>query len=216
MVFRSLHFLHYTFSETTRDLWQKMRDGKLLFVQIAVIWVLPSLIWIPAWLEEVEFKTGNGTEDGHICYAMQNGTKVHVTKTQLPILFFTDIMVLLTLIVSCGILMWSFRKEVAETMEYHKNDKEYIKQYRETTLKIIKKLKWSTVLLCIVYFILRVPWLIFAGHDAESFAYGFHICSILYIMKYSIMVIFFGLAHQNFRKAYLDILKLSFPCCFKP
>ena len=193
-----------------------MRDGKLLFVQIAAIWILPCLILIPAWLEDVEFKTGNGHEDGRICYASQNGRKLHVTKTQFPIIVVTDLMVLVTIILSCCVLLWSFRKEIAETMEYHKKDKAYINKHRMKQQQM-KRLQWSTAMLVLVYFILRVPWMIFAGTstNAESFDYGYHICSILYIMKFSAMVLF-GFANQNFRRAYFDIIKLLFPCCFKP
>ena len=183
-------------------------------MQIAAIWILPILIFLPAWLEKVNFETGIGHEDGRECYEKKNGTRVHVTQTQFNIFVVTDIMVLIIILSSCCILMWRFRKDVAKKMDYHKKDSKFCGEYYDIARKGAKNLNRAMAVFCIAYVVLRLPWMIFGDADAEHFDYGYQICHILYIIKYS-EVLLFGFANEMFRRAYLDIFKFLFPCCFK-
>ena len=81
------------FSEGAEQIWEKYFGKKFVIFELAVIWIFPTLIWIAAWVENVEFATGTGNEDGRVCYAVQQGKRVFLTKLQLPLLLFFEMLV---------------------------------------------------------------------------------------------------------------------------
>ena len=197
-----------------------MCDRKLVFVEIAGLWILPILIWLPATcLEEgVTFATGGGLEDGRACYAFQNDKMVYLTTLQVPMLVVTEILVLVIVILSCMVVLWVFKQEVDETREKQKSNDLFLFRYNIITEHKKRSLNMSMGIISFAFVVLRLPWLIFATshcQEVQPHDIGYRTSSIFYIMKYNVMVILFGLSNKNFRRAYLDVIKLCFPCCLK-
>ena len=164
------------------------------------------------WTEDLNFATGTGNENGYQCYAQKDGKLVFLTNLQRDLFLANDILVLVTIAVSFGIMWWSFDKEVRETRKVNVNDelgrlRAYQIAYR-TKLGLYKTTGWFVG----SYVILRVPWMFFANANADRFSAGMRIAIILYFMKFSVLFFLFGHTNKNYRKAYLNFIKLIFPC----
>ena len=102
------------FSKASHVLWDKLCEKKLGYAEIALVWIMPVLIWIPVWLDETQFGTGNGNENGYTCYPKQDGKLFLTTNLEKRYFLATDILVLLTIAICGCIVVWSLKRERKE------------------------------------------------------------------------------------------------------
>ena len=202
-------------------MWNKYHGGKLVLVQLAIIWIFPMLIWIAAWVDDIDYDTGSGMEDGRVCYAKEDGERVFLTRRQFPIMLFVEISILVTILLSCGILFYQFRKQTYEERDAIK-DTHQIRLLRFNLIAAHKKrsLNTSIGIICAAYVILRLPYILITSTHlkvGEDFSYGFYIGGSLYIVRFCMMAFLLGFSNKNYRRAYLDILKIfsCATCCTK-
>lgn len=202
----------FMFSKASHVLWDKLCEKKLGYAEIALVWIMPVLIWIPVWLDETQFGTGNGNENGYTCYPKQDGKLVLTTNLEKRYLLATDILVMLTIAIFGCIVVWSLKTEMKEAKE--EIPEETLEKYKPIIDRMRRKANYSTGALILSYVVLRLPWMIFSeisGNDINSI--GMKTSILLYWMKFNILFLIFGFARKNYRNAFKDLIKLLCPCC---
>ena len=189
-----------------------MCKRKVGYAEIALVWITPILIWIPVWLEESQFGTGNGNEDGYTCYPKQDEKLVITTSLGKRYLLVTDILVLLTIAICGCIVVWSLKTEMKEAKE--EIPEETLVKYKPILDRMKRKANYSTGALILSYVVLRLPWMIFSEiSDNDVNSTGMKISGLLYFMKFNILFLIFGFARKNYRNAFKDLIRLLFSCC---
>ena len=202
------------FSQATQNLWQKILDKRLGYLQVFLMWLLPTLFSIPLWFEtdahgnSIEFTTGNGSENGYSCYPKSEGKLTLLTDWQKIHFYATDIFVLFIIVISTGIVIWRFRQEIRETRKRQETD------HRITIMiqRMQQNLNRSSGIIICSYILLRLPWMLFPESNTETFSIGQRISVILYFMKFNVLYLLFAFTNINYCRAYLDFLRLLFPC----
>ena len=217
--------INVSISKATQDIWQKwFCDRKLVFVQVFAVWILPILMCLPKSFEldesgnRIDYAPGKGNETGYVCYPkIENGTQVYFTKLQYKLSLSNDIAVLLFIAISGCIVLWSLKREADVFRERHKHNELAVLQYNIFMKQKVRSISKSIEIICVAYFVSRLPWMIFAKDfkSAETFSPGMRVSLILYLMKFSLPYLLFCFTNKYYRRAYLDILKLPFPCFFK-
>ena len=107
------------FSPQSKELWGRFCQSRIVYLQIFAHWLLPTLLNLPKSFEDgVSFAPGknlasvNASDIGYICYSRVNDISVMWTDTQFGLNMATDILVLLTIIISGGLSWLAFRREV--------------------------------------------------------------------------------------------------------
>ena len=196
----------FSFSDRTKTTWKKYFGRKFVVVQLAIIWILPTLIWIAAWVEKnVEYDTGSGNEDGRVCYAEERGKRVFITSRQTFLLLSVEISVMIIILLSCGILFYHFEKEAYEERERHKTHQIRLLHFNIIAAHKKRSMNTSMGIICASYIILRLPWIIISNTHrevGEQFSYEYAICGMLAIVRYCVMAFLLGFTNKNFRRAY--------------
>ena len=180
------------------------------------MWIIPILFYLPSsFADNIGYATGTGNENGYFCYTVQNRTKVYLSDLQQEMFLATDILVLLTISISICIILWRFKRDVDKTRETQHTDQLYLFRYNIMIQQKQKSLNFSIGFILLSYVLFRLPWIIFADAHAESFSVGMRVAIILYYVKFSAPAVLFAFTNKNYRRAYLDILKMAFPCFCK-
>ena len=77
-------------SKASYCLWDEMCKKKVGYTEIVLVWIVPVLIWIPVWLENTQFGTGNGSNGGYMCHPKENGKLVIMTTLERNYFLVTD------------------------------------------------------------------------------------------------------------------------------
>ena len=202
----------FMLSKASYDLWDEMCKKKVGYTEIVLVWIVPVLIWIPVWLENTQFGTGNGNENGYTCYPKQDGKLVLTTNLEKRYFLATDILVLLTIAICGCIVVWSLKRERKEAKE--EIPEETLAKYKAIFDRMERKANYSTGALILSYVVLRVPWMIFSGISGNDLnSTGMKTLSLLYFMKFNVLFLIFGFARKNYRNAFKDLIKFLCPCC---
>ena len=202
------------FSKATKCLWEEMCDKELGYVEILFLWIVLILSLLPIWFKETEFGTGNGNENGYFCYPKQNETLVFVSDMEKTYHLVTDTLALLVIILSGGIVIWSYKKE-RKVLEKQLKEEDLL-IIRTYTDQIKRNIKHSTGAIILSYVVLRIPWMIFIElSSAEGFSVGMRISALLYWTKCSLIFLLLAFTNKNYRKAYKDFIQMLLSCCFR-
>ena len=204
------------FSKETRCLWEQMCDKGLAYVEIPCLWIVVILCLLPCWIKEdaTEFGTGNGTENGYFCYPKQNGTLVFISDLEKTYNLVTDTLALLVIVLSGGIVIWSYKQE-RNVLEKQLKEEDLL-IIRIYTDQVKRNIQHSTGAIILSYVVLRIPWIIFIEFSsAEGFSVGMRISALLYWTKCSLIFLLLAFTNKNYRKAYKDFIKMLLSCCFR-
>lgn len=182
-------------------------------------WFLPILISLPKRFEPgIEFAPGNGGEIGYICYVTENGKRIVFTKRQWYFNLTTDIMIFIVIIISylitwCGIEKENEdnRRRIVETRLLGSHQLRLFR-YNIYAKSIQKDLRLTASIICLSYIVFRLPLIILGRIESDHILFKF--CATLYTVQFFVHFIIYALIQKNYRKAYCDILRVMFPCCF--
>ena len=157
----------------------------------------------------------NGTEVGYLCYSHQNERRVIFTRMQYNLNLFSDIMVLLVVIISSGISVWGFKTEVKHKRNKLEADQLKLFRYNVITTLKEKRLNITVCSICITYIVLRLPLYVLGQIEINHIGFGIGFCFFLYNMQFCIHFLIYAIGGKDYREAYRDMLNLIFPCCCK-
>ena len=218
--------MHTFFSPFTKKLWGKICEKKIVYVLLVASWLLPTMINLPKSFEaDVDFQPGknrtvqdneNGEEVGYLCYPTEDGKKVMWTHIQFVLNLTTDILVLLTIIISGTISWLSFKREVHDNRDKLEHDQLRLLRYNIIAKLKKKDLSLSVSIICITYIICRFPLAISGRYSGiNGLTAWLQFCSLLYNLQFGLHFLVYAIFHNNYRDAYCDVLRKIFPCCNK-
>ena len=135
------------------------------------------------------------------------------TEMQFGLNVTTDVLVLLTIILSATMSWISFRREVSDNRDKLANDQLRLLRYNILAKLKKKDLSLSTSIICITYILCRFP-LAISGRSADinQHTLWLQLCVLLYNLQFNVHFIIYAIFQNNFRDAYCDVLRKLFPC----
>ena len=179
---------------------------------------------MPAILEPVFYEVGPGMEDGRVCYATKNITenngtsrhRVFATELQQSLLLFTDISVLVMILLCVIITAWNFKLELDEVRENNKHNELHVFRLNIVAEHRKRNFTKAAGIICASFVVLRLPLLIASNvvdlKLGTQFSTAIKVCGIFYIMRFSAIVILFLVTNKNYRRAFWDVIKPICPC----
>ena len=169
----------------------------------------------------ITFKPGktNQTLDeevGYLCYAYEGPKRVLFTTMSYTISLVNDIVVFVVILISSGISIFAFKKEVQEMNEAEEMERDELKRFRYNALSKLKERKLGAMVFCIClcYILLRLPLTIIGNESIQYWNFKFAFCMFLYNLQFTIHSVIYPIGGKDFAICYLDMLKKIFPCCF--
>ena len=168
----------------------------------------------------VNFKPGNGTGVGYICYPVeeragrQDEARVWFTSLQYKLNLSNDIALLMIMMMSVFIIWYRLKNEVQDMNTRQSNDlatviARAISKGQERTLYK------TAAFVCTPYIILRLPLYIYGRDEIIDPPVGLGVCILLYDLQFCIHFLVYAFLHQDYQKAYHDMLRVLFPRCIK-
>ena len=126
------------------------------------------------------------------------------------------------IVASYVVIYWAFGKQRRQTREEleGRNEEGLLNNYRRHVDDLRKNLLISIFLIVVSHTVLILPIVIydtyFSVEDPDGgFSLGVVICKIIYEINFSVNFLIYAVLMKHYREAFLDILKIIFPCCFK-
>ena len=152
---------------------------------------------------------------GYVCLPTEQGSQLYyvLTKAQ-GILNMANFVAYSAIMVTSYLITWWLMKITVQRARKMDDDGvpinvEQVEIQRKSLLKAI-------ALIFVCYVVLCIPLFISAGsHEIESISPWLGTCLILYEMHFCTNFIIYAILVADYREAFLDVLYIMCPCCFK-
>ena len=219
------------YSINTKMFWQKMCENKSVYWLISAVWIIPILISLPKSFEsDVEYRSNHGHDVGDICFVVEGGNVTSFSDVQYFTNLVNDVVLLVVIGVCYVIIYWKLRvlaKQARDAIEQFE-DRDSISRislvsFENHVLSIQRSLLVSVGLIYVCYVVLRLPLVIcgkYFGIDGgvdrgTGISLWLLFCIIVYQIQFCVNFIIYAVLMANYRTAFLDIIRMMFPCCFK-
>ena len=129
------------------------------------------------------------------------------TDTQFGLNIATDILVLLTIIISGGYSWLAFRREVDENRIKIEHNQIHLFRYNLIAKLKERNLNLSISIICIIYIVCRFPLALSSQLSLNTSTLWLMFCFILYNFQFSLHFIVYPIFQPHYRKAYCDVLR---------
>ena len=202
------------YSPQSKELWGRFCQSRFVYLQIFATWLLPTLLNLPKSFEDgVSFAPGknlasvNASDIGYICYSRVNDSSVMWTDTQFDLNMATDILVLLTIVISGGLSWLAFRREVDENRSKIEHNEINLFRYNLIAKLKERNLNLSISIICIIYIVCRFPFALSSQLSLNTSTLWLMFCFILYNFQFSLHFLVYPTFQPHYRNAYCDVLR---------
>ena len=218
-------------SKNTKSLWDYVCQKRLVYAIIISCWLLPIIIHIGRIFEKgITFQHGkanvysidhknvsNHDEVGYLCYAYEGDKRLLFTPMSYIMNLVNDITVFLVILISSGISIIAFKKEVQKMNHSEEMKRDELKRFRFNFIARLKQRKLGAMIICVClcYVMLRLPLTIIGNEGIPHLKFAFASCLFLYHLQFTLHSIIYPIGCREFRNSYLDVLKKVFPCFLK-